>query len=302
MRGASGDHARSRPDERALRHAGNARSRGARARAARAAAARRSRTRRRTRRRSRASSPASMPAAVTSREALAPLPVDAQVRAARAAEAPSARSAASPRRAGARRGACSRRPARSTSPKARAPDYWRLARALFAAGFRAGDLVHNCFSYHFTPAGSMLETGAHALGCTVFPGGTGQTEQQVQAMADLRPTATSARRRSCKIILEKADEHGRRAADASTKALRVRPSRFRRALRDALAARGIAGYQVYATRRPRRDRLRDAGARRARRRRRRAGRDRAARHRRSGRAGRSRRSRRDARSPTPTIR
>ena len=50
-------------------------------------------------------------------------------------------------------------------PEGRRADYWRLARALFAAGFRRGDLVHNCFSYHFTPAGSMLETGAHALGC-----------------------------------------------------------------------------------------------------------------------------------------
>ena len=62
-------------------------------------------------------------------------------------------------------------------PEGRTVDHWRLARALFAAGFRAGDLVHNCFAYHFTPAGSMLETGAHALGCTVFPGGVGQTEQ-----------------------------------------------------------------------------------------------------------------------------
>ena len=61
------------------------------------------------------------------------------------------------------------------------------ARALFAAGFRAGDLVHNSFSYHLTPAGSMMESGAHALGCTVFPGGIGQTEQQVQAIADLQP-------------------------------------------------------------------------------------------------------------------
>ena len=54
-------------------------------------------------------------------------------------------------------------------------------------GFRAGDLVHNSFSYHFTPAGSMMESGAHALGCTVFPAGTGQTELQVQAMAELAP-------------------------------------------------------------------------------------------------------------------
>src|SRR5438046_403159 len=72
-------------------------------------------------------------------------------------------------------------------PEGNAADYWRLARPLFAAGFRAGDLVHNCFSYHFTPGGAMLESGAQALGCTVFRGGTGQTEQQVQAMVELRP-------------------------------------------------------------------------------------------------------------------
>ena len=54
-----------------------------------------------------------------------------------------------------------------------------MARAMHAAGFRPGELIHNCFSYHFVPAGSMMETGAHALGCTVFAGGTGQTEQQV---------------------------------------------------------------------------------------------------------------------------
>src|SRR6185437_10148287 len=93
-------------------------------------------------------------------------------------------------------------------PEGAAPDYWRLARALFAAGFRAGDLVHNCFSYYFTPAGSMLETGAHALGCTVFPGGVGQTEQQVQAMAELSPAGYVGTPSFLKIILDKADELG----------------------------------------------------------------------------------------------
>ena len=60
-------------------------------------------------------------------------------------------------------------------PEGTARDYWRMARAIYAAGFRPGELIHNCFSYHFVPAGSMMETGAHALGCTVFAGGTGQT-------------------------------------------------------------------------------------------------------------------------------
>ena len=130
-------------------------------------------------------------------------------------------------------------------PEGRAPDWWRLARALFAAGFRRGDLVHNCFSYHFTPAGSMLETGAHALGCAVFPGGTGQTEQQVQAIADLGPAGYVGTPSFLRIILEKADELGC-ALPSLTKAL-VSGEAFPPSLRDALIARGIHGYQVYAT-------------------------------------------------------
>src|SRR2546423_8414065 len=91
-------------------------------------------------------------------------------------------------------------------PEGRGPDYWRLARALFAAGFRAGDLVHNCFSYHFTPGGAMLESGARALGCTVFRGGTGQTEQQLEAMIHLKPHGYVGTPSFLKIILDKADE------------------------------------------------------------------------------------------------
>lgn len=93
-------------------------------------------------------------------------------------------------------------------PEGRANDYWRMARAMFAAGFRAGELIHNCFSYHFVPAGSMMETGAHALGCSVFPAGTGQTEQQVQAMAELRPAGYIGTPSFLKIIVEKADAMG----------------------------------------------------------------------------------------------
>ncbi|HZI84767.1 MAG TPA: phenylacetate--CoA ligase family protein [Casimicrobiaceae bacterium] len=126
-----------------------------------------------------------------------------------------------------------------------APDYWRLARALFAAGFRRGDLVHNCFSYHCTPAGSMLECGAHALGCTVFAGGTGQTEQQVQAMADLGPAGYVGTPSFLKIILEKADELGV-ALPTLNKAL-VSGEAFLPSVRDALSARGIAGFQAYAS-------------------------------------------------------
>jgi len=130
-------------------------------------------------------------------------------------------------------------------PEGSAPDYWRLARALHAAGFRRGDLIHNCFSYHFTPAGSMVETGAHALGCTVFPGGVGQTEQQVQAMADLKPDGYVGTPSFLKIILEKADELGVQLRSLR-KAL-VSGEAFLPSLREVLVKRGIAGYQAYAT-------------------------------------------------------
>jgi len=130
-------------------------------------------------------------------------------------------------------------------PEGARPDYWRFARVLFAAGFRAGELIHNCFSYHLTPAGSMLETGAHALGCTVFPGGIGQTELQVAAMADLRPQGYVGTPSFLKIILEKADEQGV-ALPSLTKAL-VSGEAFPAAVRDVLAARGIRGFQAYAS-------------------------------------------------------
>ena len=130
-------------------------------------------------------------------------------------------------------------------PEGRIADYWRMARALFAAGLRAGDLVHNSFSYHFTPAGAMMESGAFALGCTVFPAGTGQTEQQVQAMAALRPAAYIGTPSFLKIILDKADALGT-ALPTLAKAS-VGGEAFPPSLRDWLAARGIAAYQSYGT-------------------------------------------------------
>ena len=130
-------------------------------------------------------------------------------------------------------------------PEGTRSDYWRMARAMFAAGFRPGELIHNSFSYHFTPAGSMMETGAHALGCTVFPGGTGQTEQQVAAMAELQPAGYIGTPSFLKIILEKASEQGV-ALCSVTKAL-VSGEAFPPSLRDWMAERGVAGYQCYAT-------------------------------------------------------
>ena len=124
-------------------------------------------------------------------------------------------------------------------------DYWRMARAMYAAGFRGGELIHNSFSYHFVPAGSMMETSAHALGCTVFPGGTGQTEQQVQAMAELKPAGYIGTPSFLKIIVEKAAEM-KVALPSVTKAL-VSGEAFPPSLRDWLGERGIAGYQCYAS-------------------------------------------------------
>ena len=130
-------------------------------------------------------------------------------------------------------------------PEGARGDYWRMARAMFAAGFRENELIHNCFSYHFTPAGSMMETGAHALGCTVFAGGIGQTEQQVQAMAELKPAGYIGTPSFLKIIVEKAAEMG--VSLPSVRKALVSGEAFPPSLRDWLAERGIAGYQCYAT-------------------------------------------------------
>lgn len=130
-------------------------------------------------------------------------------------------------------------------PEGTARDYWRMARAIFAAGFRPGELIHNSFSYHFVPAGSMMETGAHAMGCSVFPGGTGQTEQQVQAMRDLQPAGYIGTPSFLKIIVEKAAEMG--VMLPSVKKAMFGGEAFPPSLRDWFLAHGIDGYQCYAT-------------------------------------------------------
>ena len=130
-------------------------------------------------------------------------------------------------------------------PEGSTKDYWRMARAIYAAGFRPGELIHNCFSYHFVPAGSMMETGAHALGCTVFAGGTGQTEQQVQAMQELQPAGYIGTPSFLKIILEKAADMG--VVLPSVKKAMFGGEAFPPSLRDWFAQRGVTGYQCYAT-------------------------------------------------------
>ena len=130
-------------------------------------------------------------------------------------------------------------------PEGRGPDWWRFARSLFAAGFRAGDLMHNTFSYHFTPAGFMFESAAQAIGCCVFPAGTGQTEMQVGAIADLKPVAYVGTPSFLKIILEKADEQ--KSDVSSLKKALLSGEAFFPAQKALFAARGISCFQAYAT-------------------------------------------------------
>ncbi|HYC14777.1 MAG TPA: AMP-binding protein, partial [Stellaceae bacterium] len=130
-------------------------------------------------------------------------------------------------------------------PEGKRPDYWRLARSLFAAGFRAGDVVHNCFSYHLTPAGSMLEAGALALGCAVIPGGTGQTESQVHAIERLRPQGYVGTPSFLRIILEKGREMG--ADLGSLRRALVGAEAFPPPLRKEIAGFGVDAVQCYAS-------------------------------------------------------
>jgi phenylacetate-CoA ligase len=130
-------------------------------------------------------------------------------------------------------------------PQGASPNWWRSARALFAAGFRAGDLVLNTFAYHFTPAGSMLESGALALGCTVVPTGIGQTEMQVSTIADLRISGFIGTPSFLKLIVEKADEL--KADLGNLKKAMVGGEYLPPALRKSLGERGIRVMQSYAT-------------------------------------------------------
>lgn len=124
-------------------------------------------------------------------------------------------------------------------------DYWRVARAMYAAGFRAGDLVHNAFSYHMTPGAFIMESGAHAVGCTVFPAGTGQTEQQLQAIAELRPDAYVGTPSFLRILVEKAAETGCNLS--SLRCGLVSGEALPPSLRDWFAEHGMSVYQSYAS-------------------------------------------------------
>jgi phenylacetate-CoA ligase len=129
--------------------------------------------------------------------------------------------------------------------EARRPDFFRMAPALYAAGIRRGDLVHNTFSYHLTPAGAMVESAALALGCPVIPAGTGQTEAQLRTIADLRPVSYVGTPSFLKILIDRA------AADSvdigSIRNALVGAEAFPAALRSELQQHGIAALQCYGT-------------------------------------------------------
>jgi phenylacetate-CoA ligase len=123
-------------------------------------------------------------------------------------------------------------------------DWWRMGRFLHACGVGPGDIVQNCFGYHLTPAGMIFESGARAVGAAVLPAGTGQTELQVRAAADVGCTVYSGTPDFLKVILDRADEMGERLAftRAAVGGGALFPS-----LRKEYAARGIATLQCYAT-------------------------------------------------------
>jgi phenylacetate-CoA ligase len=130
-------------------------------------------------------------------------------------------------------------------PEGEGKDWWGSARALFAAGFRSGDIVHNSFAYHLTPGGFIMEAGAHALGCAVIPGGVGNTEQQLDAIAHYKPSGYVGTPDFLKILLDTA---GKTAKDAtSIKRALVSGAALPASLREELGKRGVAVLQCYAT-------------------------------------------------------
>jgi phenylacetate-CoA ligase len=130
-------------------------------------------------------------------------------------------------------------------PEGRRPDFGRFARALFAAGFRTGDLIHNTFSYHLTPAGAMVETAAEALGCPVIPAGVGQTEQQLRTIADLKPVGYVGTPSFLKILLDRAAGEG--IDISSLKKALVGAEALPASLRAEMRGRGLSVLQCYGT-------------------------------------------------------
>jgi phenylacetate-CoA ligase len=184
------------------------------------------------------------PETIDSRAALARLPVvrKSDLKAMQQAAPPFAGLAAAPL-AAMRRVLVS--PGPLYEPEGRAIDWWGTARALHAAGFRRGDLVLNCFSYHLTPGGHIMESGAQALGCPVLPAGPGNTDLTVEASAVLRPAGYVGTPDFLKILLDRGRANG---ADLSClRQALVSGAAFPPSLQQEIAGQGIAAYQAYAS-------------------------------------------------------
>ena len=129
-------------------------------------------------------------------------------------------------------------------PSGTISDYWRMARSFWAAGIRPGMIVHNTFSYHLTPAGMMMDAGARAIGCPVFPGGIGNTEQQIAAMLHLKPQAYAGTPSFLKILLDKAAEAG---VKPSYKSAAVGGEALLPPVRQSIIDHGVTVLQGYGT-------------------------------------------------------
>ncbi|MDQ2633271.1 MAG: phenylacetate--CoA ligase family protein, partial [Pseudomonadota bacterium] len=183
------------------------------------------------------------PARVTSRQSLAKLPVlrKAELAEFQAKDPPFGGFADPKAMAGAR---LFQSPGPIWEPQGPGIDPWQSARAFFAAGVRAGDIVHNAFSYHLTPGGFMLDEGARALGCAVFPAGTGNTDAQVEAAASLRPGVYCGTPDFLKVLLDRAKDMGRDLS--SFRRALVSGGALFPALRQDYAACGVSVLQAYA--------------------------------------------------------
>ncbi|MCS3765357.1 phenylacetate--CoA ligase family protein [Bradyrhizobium centrosematis] len=184
------------------------------------------------------------PAAVTSRAALATLPV------LRKSELPALHKASAPFGGfvAAAPGSFARlftSPGPIFEPEGRQADPWRGARALFAAGFRPDDIVLNTFSYHLTPGGFIFDASARALGCAVIPAGPGNTEQQFELIEAYRPVGYSGTPDFLKILLDAAASSGRDVS--SIKRALVSGAAFPPSLQAEIKARGIDAYQAFGT-------------------------------------------------------
>ena len=183
------------------------------------------------------------PAAINSRKALASLPVLRKSALSECQEASPPFGGFAPIATGSY-GRLLMSPGPIFEPEGRNDDCWRSARAFYAAGFRSGDIIHNCFSYHLSPGAFLMEAGARALQCAVIPAGVGNTQMQIEAIARLKPTGYCGTPDYLKVLLDAAHESGKDASSI-TRAL-VSGGALFPSLRDEYGKRGVAVLQCYA--------------------------------------------------------